>query len=188
MSRFARRALTVAALTATTAATLTFAATPAFALGPTTVAKSGNILTVTAAPGSDNHIRIGEDATGFFVRDLRGVRPAAGSGCVNENGTGQARCARTGITQVIVNTGDFDDNVGIGAPAGSQVRYEVRSGTGNDAVSADTPATTLRGEAGDDYLANTSSQFPAVLDGGAGTDRCPVGRAVRDTRIGCELT
>jgi hypothetical protein len=187
MSRFARRALTSAALTVVATGALALTAAPAFAIGPTTVAKSGNILTITAAPGTDNNLQIGEDATSFFVRDLAsGVQPAGGSGCVNDNGTGQARCAKTGITQVIVDTGDFNDRIGLGAPAGSRVRFEVRTGSGNDSVAINTPASTVRGEAGDDFLANTSSTFPAVLDGGAGTDRCPIGRNVRDTRISCE--
>lgn len=95
-------------------------------------------------------------------------------------------CAKTGITQMIVSTGDFDDTAGLGAPATSQVRFEVRLGTGNDAVSANTPHSTLRGEAGNDNVASTSSQFVSTLDGGSGTDRCPGSRYVADFRISCE--
>lgn len=186
MSRTIRRALTVAALAVTTSGGLAIAASPAFALGPTTVARSGNILTITAAPGTDNNLSIAENADGIFIRDLAGgVRPAAGSGCTNVNGTGQATCSKAGITQVVVNTGDFNDRIGLGAPAGSAVRFDVNLGAGNDSVAINTPRSTVRGEAGDDFLANTSSTFPAVLDGGPGTDRCPVGN-VRDTRISCE--
>jgi hypothetical protein len=187
MSSFARRALTSAALTVAATGALALTAAPAFAIGPSTVTKSGNILVVTASPGSQNTYRILEDASSFFIRDVTGggVRPAAGSGCANENGTGQVRCAKTGITQVIVNAGDFDDNIGLGAPAGSQVRFEIRSGAGNDAVAVTAPGTTVRGEGGNDNLANNSFQFPTVLDGGAGTDRC-TSRNRADTRISCE--
>lgn len=187
MSSFARRALTSAALTVAATGALALTAAPAFAIGPSTVTKSGNILVVTASPGSQNTYRILEDTSSFFIRDVTGggVRPAAGSGCANENGTGQVRCAKTGITQVIVNAGDFDDNIGLGAPAGSRVRFEIRSGAGNDAVAVTAPGTTVRGEGGNDNLANNSFQFPTVLDGGAGTDRC-TSRNRADTRISCE--
>lgn len=189
MSTIIRRTVMSTVLAALLTAGVSLGAGPAFAAGPTTVAKSGNILTVTAAPGTGNRLSISEDATSFFVRDLAGgVRPAAGSGCVNENGTGQVRCAKTGITQMIVSTGDLDDTVGLGAPATSQVRFEVRLGTGNDAVAANTPHSTLRGEAGNDTVNSTSSQFVSTLDGGTGTDRCFGNRNVADFRVSCEVS
>ena len=187
MFPLARRALTAVVLAAAASGALAATASPAFAIGPSTVTKSGNILVVTASPGSPNTYRISEDATSFFIRDVTGggIRPVPGSGCANENGTGQARCAKTGITQVVVNAGDFDDTVGLGAPAGSQVRYDIRLGAGNDAAAVTAPNTTVRGEAGNDNLANNSFQFPPVLDGGPGTDRC-TSRNRAYTRISCE--
>jgi len=186
MSRIVRRALTSTLLAASAAAALAVTASPAYALGPSTVSKSGGTLTVTAAPGTDNHTRVLEEANTFFIRDINGgVRGAAGSGCVNE-GTIQVRCPKAGITRVVVNSGDFNDNIGVGAPAGSRVQFEVLLGPGTDVTAVNTPNSTVRGEGDNDNLANTSSQFPATLDGGAGTDRCPIGRNVIDNRISCE--
>lgn len=187
MSTLVRRALTAAALAAAATATLAATASPAFALGPSTVTKSGNILVITASPGESNSYRILEDANGIGISDVTGggIRPAPGSGCTNQNGTGQARCAKTGITEVVVNAGDFDDTIGLGAPAGSRIRYDVHLGPGNDAAAVTAPNTSVHGDAGNDNLANNSFQFPTVLDGGAGTDRC-TSRDRADTRISCE--
>ena len=40
--------------------------------------------------------------------------------------------------------------------------------------------------AGNDFLANTSFQFPATLDGGTDSDRCARG-TTRDVLVGCEI-
>jgi hypothetical protein len=68
----------------------------------------------------------------------------------------------------VVDAGDFDDTVGIGAATGSTVTYEALGGAGND------------------VLANTSRQFSAALDGGTGTDRCARG-TTRDVLVACEV-
>jgi len=186
MLRTVRRTLAVTLLVATTTGGLALAAAPAYAIGPTTISRSGTILTVTAAAGTDNNLFVAENAQGFFVRDLAGgVRPAAGSGCANVNGTGQASCVKAGITELVVDTGDFDDRIGLGAPAGSSVRYEVNLGSGTDAAAVNTPHSTVHGGAGPDNLSNTSRQFSAVLDGGDGADRCARGTP-GDRLVGCE--
>ena len=82
-----RRALTTAALVATATGAIALTAEPAFAIGPATVTKSGTVLTLTASPGTQDTIRIHEDPTTFSLRDLSGLRAAAGSGCVG-TGTG----------------------------------------------------------------------------------------------------
>jgi hypothetical protein len=79
MSRTIRAALTAAALAATATGALALAAAPAFAIGQATVTRSGTALTLTASPGTQDTIRIHENPTTFSIRDLSGVRAAAGS-------------------------------------------------------------------------------------------------------------
>lgn len=187
MSRTTRRALTATAVAATAVTTVVLSAGPAFAIGPATVAKSGTVLTLTASPGTQDTIRIQEGATTIALRDLAGLRPASGSGCTSvTTGTSDVVCTKTGVTRLVVNAGDFDDTIGIGAPAGSTVTYEAFGGAGNDAFALNTPHSIEHGGTGDDVLANTSRQFPATLDGGAGTDRCARGTG-RDVVVACEV-
>jgi hypothetical protein len=87
----------------------------------------------------------------------------------------------------MVNAGDFDDTIGIGAAAGSTVTYAAFGGAGNDAFAPNAPHSIEHGGAGNDVLANTSRQFPATLDGGTGTDRCARG-TTRDDLVACEVT
>jgi hypothetical protein len=188
MSRIVRAAMTATGLAATATVALALASAPAFAIGPATVTKSGTILTLTASPGTQDTIRIHENATTFGIRDLSGLRAGLKSGCVAAAGnTLDLTCSKAGITRLVVKAGDFDDNIGIGAPATSTVTYEAFGGPGNDAFALNTPHSIEHGDAGNDYLANTSFQFPATLDGGTGTDRCVRGTA-RDTLISCETT
>ena len=186
MSRIVHAAVTATGLAAAVTAALAFGAAPAFAIGPATVTKSGTILTLTAAPGTQDTIRIHENTTTFGIRDLSGLRAGTGSGCIAAAGnTIDLTCSKAAITRLVVKAGDFDDNIGIGAPATSTITYEAFGGPGNDAVALNTPHSIEHGEAGNDFLANTSFQFPATLDGGTGTDRCARGTA-RDSLISCE--
>ena len=182
-----RHAVTAAALTATATGAIAVAAEPAFAIGPATVTKSGTVLTLTASPGTQDTIRIHEDLTTISMRDLSGLRAAAGSGCAGTpTGTSDLICSKAGINRVVVNAGDFDDTVGIGAPANSTVTYEAFGGAGNDGFALNTPHSIEHGNAGHDVLANTSFQFPATLDGGTDSDRCARG-TTRDVLVGCEI-
>ena len=182
-----RHALTAAALAATATGAIALAAEPAFAIGPATVTKSGTVLTLTASPGTQDTIRIHENPTTFSLRDLSGLRAAAGSGCVGTStGTSDVVCSKAGISRLVVNAGDFNDTIGIGAPAGSTVTYEAFGGAGHDGFALNTPHSIEHGNAGNDVLANTSSQFPATLDGGTDTDRCARG-TTRDVLSSCEI-
>jgi hypothetical protein len=182
-----RYALTGAALAAAATGALALVAEPAFAIGPATVTKSGTVLTLTASAGAQDTIRINEGATTFSMRDLAGLRAGAGSGCTGTGtGTSDLVCSKTGVTRVVVDAGDFNDTIGIGAPAGSTVIYEAFGGAGDDAFALNTPHSIEHGGAGNDVLANTSFQFPATLDGGTGTDRCARG-TTRDVLISCEI-
>ena len=67
MFPLARRALTAVVLAAAATGALAATASPAFAIGPSTVTKSGNILVVTASPGSPNTYRISEDAKAMAI-------------------------------------------------------------------------------------------------------------------------
>jgi hypothetical protein len=183
-----RRALTAVAVAATAVGAVALSAEPAFAIGPATVTKSGTVLTLTASPGTQDTIRIHESSTVISIRDLAGLRAGAGSGCTGTaTGTSDVVCSTTGISRVVVNAGDFNDTIGIGAPATSTLTYEALGGAGNDGFALNTPHSIERGGAGDDFLANTSRQFTATLDGGAGADRCARGTA-RDVLTGCEVT
>ena len=135
-----RRALITAALVATATGAIALTAEPAFAIGPATVTKSGTVLTLTASPGTQDTIRIHEDPTTFSLRDLSGLRAAAGSGCVGTGtGTSDLVCSKAGISRLAVNAGDFNDTIGIGAPANSAVTFEAFGGAGNDAFALNTP-------------------------------------------------
>ena len=72
------------------------------------------------------------------MRGLSGLRAAAGSGCTG-TGTSDLVCSKAGISRVVVNAGDFDDTIGIGAPANSTVTYESFGGAGNDGFALNTP-------------------------------------------------
>ena len=182
-----RHALTAAALTAAATGAIAVTAEPTFAIGPATVTKSGTVLTLTASPGSLDTIRIHEDLSTFSIRDLSGLRAGAGSGCTGTGtGTSDLVCSKAGITRVVVNAGDFNDTIGIGAPANSTVIFEAFGGAGNDAFALNTPHSVEHGGIGNDVLANTSFQFPATLDGGAASDRCARG-TTRDVLVGCEI-
>ena len=182
-----RYALAGVALAAATTGALALVAEPAFAIGPATVTKSGTVLTLTESPGTQDTIRIHENSTTFSLRDLAGLRAGAGFGCTGTGtGTSDLVCSKAGVSRVVVNAGDFDDNIGIGAPAGSTVIYEAFGGAGNDAFALNTPHSIEHGGAGNDVLANTSFQFSATLDGGTGTDRCARG-TTRDIVISCEI-
>jgi hypothetical protein len=180
------RVLTAGALAATATGAIVLTAEPAFAIGPATVTRTGSVLTLIASPGTQDTIRIHEDATTFSLRDLSGLRAGAGSGCAGTGtGTSDLVCSKAGISRLVVNAGDFNDTIGIGAPAGSAVTYEAFGGAGDDAFALNTPHSIERGGAGNDVLANTSSRFPATLDGGTGSDRCARGTA-RDVLVACE--
>jgi hypothetical protein len=182
-----RHALTVGALAATATGAMALTADPAFAIGPATVTKSGAVLTLIASPGTQDTIRIHEDTTPFSLRDLSGLRAAAGSGCVGTGtGTSDLVCSKAGISRLVVNAGDFNDTIGIGAPVGSAVTFEAFGGAGDDAFALNTAHSIEHGGVGNDVLANTSSRFPATLDGGTGSDRCARG-AARDVLVGCEI-
>ena len=137
-------------MAATAVATVVLSAAPAFVVGPATVTKSGTVLTLTAPPGTQHTIRIHEDATTITMRDLAGLRPAAGSGCISvPTGTSDIVCSKTGLTRVVVNAGDFDDTIGIGAAAGSTVTYAAFGGAGQRRVRTQRSAqhrTRRRGE------------------------------------------
>lgn len=187
LRRLGRRAAVSTLLTATASAAILFGASPAYAIGPTTVSLANGQLTVQAAAGTDNNLTIGESTDTIFIRELSGgVLPHAGSGCVHENGTGQVRCSKAGVTAVVVRSGDFNDRISVGAPSSSAIRFTLLAGSGNDTIGGNTPRSVFRGEAGDDYVSSTSSTFVTTLDGGTGRDRCPGSRNVTDIRISCE--
>jgi hypothetical protein len=110
------------------------------------VTKSGTVLTLTASPGTHDTIRIHEDLTTFSMRDLSGLRAGAGSGCTGTGtGTSDLVCSKAGISRVVVNAGDFDDTIGIGAPANFQFSATLDAGTGTDRCARGTTRDVLVG-------------------------------------------
>ncbi len=176
-------------MAATAVATVVFSAAPAFVIGPATVTKSGTVLTLTAPPGTQHTIRIHEDATTITMRDLAGLRPAAGSGCTSvPTGTSDIVCSKTGLTRVDGQRGRLRRHHRDRRRCGlhSDLRGVRRGGaTTRSHPTLRTASNTAA--RGNDVLANTSRQFPATLDGGTGTDRCARG-TIRDDLVACEVT
>ena len=153
-----RPALTAAAVAATAVGAVVLSAEPAFAIGPATVTKSGTVLMLTASPGTQDTIRIQETPTTFSLRDLAGLRAGAGSGCTGTGtSTSDLVCSKTRVSRLVVSAGDFDDTIGIGAPAGSAVTFEEFGGAGTTA-SRSTPRTASNTAA----RATTCSPTPAA--------------------------
>ena len=90
---------------------------------------------------------------------------AAGAGCAVVGGD-EIHCPIDGVTTVIVNLGDLDDQLSV---FGSNLNFTVNGGDGDDIVSSGGGNDILNGDAGDD-----------VLQGRAGADAINGGTGLED--------
>lgn len=122
-----RARLVMAAAAVVTSATAL--AAPAHAAGSTTVTKSGDVLSVTAAAGTTNDINVTRTADLRFawVEDRAGV--TAGAGCQNA-GPRLVLCETSGISRLRVTARDGDDRVFVNFSD----RIAVQTGSGDDRV------------------------------------------------------
>lgn len=134
------------AIAATTAVSVL--ATPAHAAGNTAVAKSSNILKVTAASGTVNDIRVSRSLNGQFF-NVTDVAVSPGSGC-QSTGVRSVQCSAAGITEINISAGDGDDRVILS----TNTFARVLGGTGNDTLISSNSAGEVRlsGNDGDDRI------------------------------------
>jgi serralysin len=159
----------------------------AVANASSTVAVQDGVLTVVAAPGETNDVRVSErtppgssSPTEYAVRDSAGT--IAGPGCgpdpTRPPGTSDVVCARAAIQTMDVRLGDGDDSATADA---TSLAVAVHGEAGNDHISMFAVAGTLsdggdgndvldggedvRGGAGDDTVTGSRD-----LDGGDGND------------------
>ncbi|MFE4834896.1 calcium-binding protein [Arthrobacter sp. NPDC056691] len=139
-------------------------ATPAQAA--TGVGKSGNTLTISAAPGATNKITISRSNDTFTIRD-GGDPISSGTGCGGFPPIVPITCSAVGITQVVVNAGDLNDTV---TSNSFGVRTTIHGGSGNDTLMAGPASGPVNffGEDGGDVLLGGLNAD--VFDGGAGAD------------------
>ena len=139
-------------------------AVPASASAATLV-KSSSTLTYTAAAGETNQVTFTVTGRSRSPGTPSGVPvdddPITPTGCTPSGGGYSC----TGITRVVIDTGDGDDTVdadGISAVA------QISGGAGNDTLDAGAGADTLTGGDGDDSLDGGAGND--ILDAGAGDD------------------
>ncbi|HEX4735610.1 MAG TPA: hypothetical protein VH247_14450, partial [Thermoleophilaceae bacterium] len=111
-------------------ALLLLAAAPAHA-GTASVA--GRTLTFVAAAGEANAVGVDHQSGTFFLRDT-GAPPSAGAGC--RLAADEVQCPDNGITAVVVELGDANDNAGISSFELTGVDITVHGGPGNDSLSS----------------------------------------------------
>ncbi|MDA0182454.1 hypothetical protein OJ997_19250 [Solirubrobacter phytolaccae] len=144
------------------------------------VGLEGTQLVLRADPGEQ--VRVGIlQPSGGQIR-FTGT-PRVGAGCVAADG--EVACPETGVTGVVVQTGDGDDRVSsfINVPltltlgGGDDVFFAqasaatVDAGPGNDRGYSQARSANVVGGAGDDRLElETNGLGPLRLDGGAGDD------------------
>lgn len=136
------------------------------------VSVDGGVMTITADPGEENDVSFagsGSDTRGPLVRvsdpgsgqsipgSTSGGRIVAGGSCDQDSTGRNARCPTDGLTRVVVDLGDGDDQYD-GSP--ERVATELRLGAGDDTATLDTRSGVLN-----------------ALGGGPGDDTFDVGRS-----------
>lgn len=131
---------------------------PAQAAGNTTVSRSGNVLSVTAASGTINDISVSRSINGAFI-NVTDVGISAGVGCT-KTGVRSVQCSAFGLNQLNVSAGDLNDRI---------------------AVDFNNNTTVLAGN-GNDFVRSTNGAGQARLNGGNGNDQ--ISGAIFDSLFG----
>src|SRR3954451_647116 len=130
-----------------------------------TVAKVGDVLTYTAAPGERNSLTVDKVAAGLRVTDDRNAL-IAGAGCSAGATAKQLICATTGVARLAFYLGDDNDFVGT---FNTGLPIHAEGGPGNDELHGEGLADELLGGDGNDTLRGGGGND--TLDGGTGDDR-----------------
>jgi Ca2+-binding RTX toxin-like protein len=173
-----RTQLKKSALAAVAVAAAAAAIAPA-AASAASVNQSGGTLSVDAAPGETNDLRV--TLTDSYLEVIEnnkgGVQPQAGTTCITFS-PGHARCNLVGVSFIRVNAGDMSDMV-LSDIYSSSRAFTVTGGTQADyldvAGSVDNRAF-IHGEDGDDQL--YGRQFGDTIYGGNGADIIGAGGGV----------
>jgi Ca2+-binding RTX toxin-like protein len=149
------------------------------------VSVGGGVMTITAQPGEANDISFagsGSDTRGPLVRvtdsgsndsipnSTSGGRIVAGGSCDQDSTGRNARCPTNGLTSVVINLGDRDDEYD-GSP--ERVATQLDLGAGDDEAKLDTRSgvlNNLEGGTGDDTLDIGRSSGTDVVSGGDDRD------------------
>jgi hemolysin type calcium-binding protein len=191
MARWTIRSLIISAL---------MVALGAQASEASSVSVAGGVMTITANPGEANDVRFGaagSDERGPLVRVIdsgsEDIQPGtssdrrivAGGSCNQSSDGTDAFCPTDGLTRVVVNLGDEDDEYD---GSTMQVNTELDLGPGTDTGMTDRGSDVLRGGTGPDTLegGGTGSASGALdtFEGGAGTDTFNLRRSGPDVVSG----
>jgi Ca2+-binding RTX toxin-like protein len=165
--RAALGALAASALAAATLASV--GVTPAQAAGNTTVTRSGNVVTVTAAVGTVNDVTVRRSPNGTRL-DVTDVAITAGAGCT-KTGARSVQCSAAGVTQLNISTGDRNDRVFVNFNNSTR----VLAGSGDDVVTSTNGAGTARLNGGDGNDSISGAIFDSLF-GQNGNDFLAGGR------------
>jgi serine protease AprX len=128
-----------------------------------TASVSGPVLTVTAAGGVDNGIRVTRPSSGVFtvVDSSAPLDPGAGCTAVTAH---ELSCSAAGVASLDINGDDHNDVIGndTSTPA------TIDGGAGNDFLSGGTGNDSLNGLGGNDNLHGGGGND--TLNGGGGAD------------------
>jgi Ca2+-binding RTX toxin-like protein len=139
----------------------------------TNVYRNGTTLTVKAASGQSNMIKV-------TITDSHALTVGRGSGCGGLFGA--VLCSTGGIRTIEVIAGDLDDRI----DSGAGVPVTLRGGPGRDFITlgpGTSPGSQAFGGDGDDTI--KGSRFKDLLNGGNGNDRL-YGYGGADTLAGME--
>jgi len=153
-------------------------ASRSFTVKTAAVSVSGSTLTVTAASGAKDNLRISRpfDST-LRVTDLAGgvytgSGVHAGSGC-SRNGDYTANCNAAGITLIVITSADQTDKVLNSTTissfiVGGAANDVLTGGSANDTLTGSTGADVLKGMNGNDRLMARDLVSDSTIDCGAG--------------------
>ncbi|MER6386870.1 calcium-binding protein [Streptomyces sp. NPDC059382] len=139
----------------------------------TLVSKAGTSVTVTAGVGLSNTLSVWQVGDTIRVRDTGDTVTALG-GCTTVSANEAVCPGAGGLTELVVNAGDQDDDVTsfLASPGVTLV-----GGAGNDSLHGGSANDTLEGDEGSDFLSGgggndtlTGSSGPDRLFGGPGND------------------
>jgi Ca2+-binding RTX toxin-like protein len=133
-----------------------------------TIAKSGGVVTYTAAPGERNLILLSQSSGNTVVQD-DGGNPLTSDGSCTVAGS-VANCGVATGVQLLL--GDRDDSLALStAPLSAATAIRVDAGPGNDTLTDQPgPDTYLGGPGNDSFVNGAPDGYPDAFAGGDGRD------------------